>query len=181
MVELRQAIEPWHVLGEENAGGTVRYADSSLERLQVQVKNMTDSRHLVTCNGLRLPLQATGTNGEFVAGVRFRAWQAASCLHPTIGVHAPLTFDLVDSWQGRSLAGFQYHVVHPGGRHYEQFPVNANEAESRRRARFFSFGHSPGPMVIPPEEVLPEAVFTLDLRHIHNGGSGHGGGKRHER
>jgi len=111
--------------------------DSSLERLEVLVKNMTGSRHLVTCNGRRLPLQATGTNGEYVAGVRFRAWQPGSCLHPTIGVHSPLVFDLVDTWQGRSVAGCQYHVVHPGGRHYEQFPVNANEAESRRRAASF--------------------------------------------
>jgi uncharacterized protein (DUF2126 family)/transglutaminase-like putative cysteine protease len=164
-IELRQAIEPWHVLGEEvSAGGTARYVDSSVERMQIKVRHMNDNRHLLTCNGRPLPLTATGIRGEYVAGLRYRAWCPPSGLHPTIGVQAPLVFDLVDSWNGRSIGGCTYHVTHPGGRNYDTFPVNANEAEARRVARFWNHGHTAGQMHVRREGRNPDYPLTLDLR-----------------
>ena len=164
-VELRQALEPWHVLGEEgSAGGAVRYVDSSLERMQIKAQGLTEGRYAITCNGKTVPLHTTGTNGEYVAGVRYRAWQPGSCLQPTIPVQSPLNIELYDLWNQRSLGGCMYHVVHPGGRRYVTFPVNSYEAESRRLARFFRQGHTPGGMKPAPAVPNPEFPFTLDLR-----------------
>ena len=164
-VELRHALEPWHVLGEEGAaGGNVRYVDASVERLQVSVRGMAGDRYALTCNGRALPLAATGDLGEFVAGVRYKAWQPPTSLHPTIPAQAPLVFDLVDTWMDRSVGGGQYHVAHPGGRSYDDFPVNAYAAESRRRTRFFRLGHTPGTIGAQPAERNPNFPFTLDLR-----------------
>ncbi|HEM46285.1 MAG TPA: IMP dehydrogenase, partial [Alphaproteobacteria bacterium] len=164
-IELRQALEPWHVLGEEGApGGTARYVDSSLERLQVRVTGVDESRYALACNGVRVPLHATGTRQELVGGVRFRAWQPARCLHPTIAVDSPLTFDLYDLHLGRAVAGCRYHVTHPGGRSYDTFPVNGYEAEGRRLARFFPFGHTPGPFALRELPVDRDFPTILDLR-----------------
>jgi uncharacterized protein (DUF2126 family)/transglutaminase-like putative cysteine protease len=166
---LRNALEPWHVMGEEGApGGTARYVDSSLERIEVHVTGLNESRYVVTCNGAALPMQSTGTTGEFVASVRYKAWNPPSSLHPTIGVHAPLTFDIVDTWMKRSVGGCRYHVAHPGGLSYDTFPVNSYEAESRRLSRFTAMGHTPGIMNVPPATInvagSREFPFTRDLR-----------------
>ena len=164
-VELRGALEPWHVLGEEaSSTGQARYVDSSLERLQVKVEGLAPERHQLLCNGFVVPLRPTATNGSYVAGVRFRAWQPAFCLHPLIGIHSPLRFDLYDRWNRRAVAGCSYHVVHPGGRASDQRPVNAAAAESRRLARFEPSGHTPGHFDPQPYEPHPHFPHLLDLR-----------------
>jgi uncharacterized protein (DUF2126 family) len=173
-IELRTAIEPWPVLGEEvGKTSTARYVDSSTERIQVLVSGLTDTRHVVTCNGHPIPLQRTERPDVFVAGVRYKAWKPPSALHPTIGVHAPLVFDLIDRWAGRSLGGCTYHVSHPGGRSYHRLPVNANEAEARRASHFDVKGHTPGEVdlialerAINGSRVDPEYPRTLDLRRL---------------
>ncbi|HEY3403111.1 MAG TPA: transglutaminase family protein, partial [Ohtaekwangia sp.] len=186
-LELRLGIEPWHVLGEETiSGGTARFVDSSVERVEVKVRNFNIDRYIVTCHGVPVPLKETGVLGEYVAGVRYRAWSPPSALHPTLGADVPLVFDVVDTWNNKSIGGCVYHVAHPGGRNYDTFPVNAFEAESRRISRFWNNGHTPGPITAkantghveryleksqipnkfdpPPIKINPDYPNTLDLR-----------------
>jgi uncharacterized protein (DUF2126 family) len=189
-LELRFAIEPWHVLGEEmGSQGTARFVDSSVERLQLRITGLTEPRHAVVCNGRRLALRSTGRQGEYVVGVRYRAWQPPSALHPTIKPHSPLVFNVVDTWSGQAIGGCTYQVSHPGGRSYEVFPVNAFEAEARRITRFWDLGGTPGevltappafaglgtfipeagpvrPMTPPAEEPNEEFPYTVDMRRL---------------
>ena len=188
-LELRMGIEPWHVLGEESAsGGTARFVDSSVERIEVKVKNFNHERYMITCHGAPVPLKETSVKGEYVAGVRYRAWSPPSALHPTLGKDVPLVFDIIDTWNSRSIGGCTYHVAHPGGRNYETFPVNAYEAEGRRISRFWTEGHTQGPITPstiytgisrylekndvprnfdpPPIKISPEYPNTLDLRQL---------------
>jgi len=172
-VDLHHALEPWHVLGEEaTAQGTARYVDSSLERLQVTIRNTAPERYVLTCNGIAVPLINTRETGVYVAGVRYKAWAPPSALHPTIGVHTPLVFDLFDTWNKRSIGGCTYHVMHPGGRGYEHFPVNALEAEARRISRFENLGHHHGEWLIPP--VNTEEPLAPDHRLLQSGSPGRG-------
>jgi uncharacterized protein (DUF2126 family) len=186
-MEIRMGIEPWHVLGEEmSSTGTARFVDSSLERVQVKIKGIHESRYVLLCNGARVPLTATKTKGEYVCGIRYRAWQPPSALHPTIGVDTPLTFDIIDTWNSRSIGGCTYYVSHPGGRSYDTFPVNSFEAESRRISRFGNTQHTQGAQFVkagfsvvahfvkdnrlpfvfdaPLPEINNEFPCTLDLR-----------------
>ncbi len=159
-MEVRMGIEPWHVLGEEmSSTGTARFVDSSLERVQIKLKNLNGSRYILLCNGNRVPLKATGTKAEYVCGIRYRAWQPPSALHPTIGTDTPLVLDIVDTWNSRSIGGCTYYVSHPGGRSYDTFPVNANEAESRRVNRFGVTSHTQQPL-------LPRPSFQIISRYL---------------
>lgn len=152
-LEIRSALEPWHVLGEEStSAGTARFVDSSVERLEVKIKGLIEGRHILTCNGRRIPLYPGTVKGEWVGGIRFKAWDPPSALHPSIPAQSRLVMDLVDLRTRKSMGGCVYFVGHPGGRNYDTFPVNAREAEGRRLARFWNEGHTPGVIEAAPVE-----------------------------
>ena len=155
------------MLGEQSGpGGTTRTVDSSLERVQVLVAGLSGDRHVVTCNGYPLPLAATGTPGKPLPASASAPGPQPKGFHPTIAPHVPLTFDIVDTWNGRSIGGCRYHAAHPGGRNFQTLPVNALEAEGRRLARFETIGHSPGAAPLKTAGVHPDFPLTLDLRRV---------------
>ena len=171
-LELRAGIEPWNVLGEEmTGGGTSRYVDSSVERLQLKVNNFTEERFVLSCNGVKVDLKNTGVNGEFVAGIRYKAWNPYSALHPTVGVDTPLVFDIIDTWNKRSIGGCTYFVAHPGGRSYETYPVNSFEAESRRINRFWDFGHTQGEIKEKEEKTKVKETTKISRSFTKQGSS----------
>ncbi|WP_433972472.1 DUF2126 domain-containing protein [Tunturiibacter lichenicola] len=165
-LELRRALEPWNVLAEETASGrTVRSVDSSLERIQAKVFGfITEGRYVVACNGRKVPLHPTGDPGEAVAAIRYRARRLQATLHPTVPLHVPLVFDIIDCWKERSISRCSYHAVPPDGRMYTAPPANAAEAKERRLERFQTSDPPPGPIATPTEETNPIFPMTLDLR-----------------
>ena len=166
-LELRQAIEPWHVLGEEaSATGTARYVDSSMERIEVRAEGLVPERHVVLVNGHVLPMHPTSTAGRAVAGVRFRAWAPAHSLHPHLGIHHPIRLDVLDTWGQRSLGACAYHVWHPEGRAFDAPPLTRFEASARRAQRFSREGPLPWPLAGKPAAPHPDAPVTLDLRRL---------------
>ncbi|MCB1174585.1 MAG: transglutaminase family protein, partial [Leptospiraceae bacterium] len=166
-LEIRAALEPWHVLGEESIfGQTARMVDSAVERLQVQARHLDPDRYAVLCNGFQVPLQPATSPDIRLAGVRFKAWHLVHTLHPNVKVHAPLVFEVVDLAAGQSLGGATWHVSHPGGRNFEERPINAREAESRWESRFRPGGHTPGPLVGKDGTPAADYPHTLDLRRL---------------
>jgi uncharacterized protein (DUF2126 family) len=121
---------------------------------------------VVACNGRKVPLAPAGESGEAVAGVRYRARRLSTALHPTIPVHSPLLFDIIDRWKDRSIGRCIYYTGPPDGHTYTVRPANAREAEERRLERFQESGHNLDPMVAPEQESDPTFPLTLDLRRL---------------
>jgi uncharacterized protein (DUF2126 family) len=168
-VEIRNAIEPWHVLGEEaTQAGTARYVDSSVERLELRAIGLPPERYVVTVNDAIVPLR-DATRDVRVGGVRFRAWCPPHALHPHIGIHHPLRIDIVDTWAKRAVAGGAYHVWHPEGRAFDAAPLTRVEAAARRAQRFTVEGPTPWPIQARACEPHPEQPYTLDLRRLDAG------------
>jgi uncharacterized protein (DUF2126 family) len=164
-LEVRNAIEPWNVLGEEmSSSGTSRYVDSSVERIEVRAEGLLPERHAILVNGLALPLRSTGVAGRYVGGVRFRAWAPPHSLHAHIGIHHPVRLDVVDRWGKRSLGACAYHVWHPEGRAFDTPPLTRFEAAARRAQRFTVEGAIPWPVTPIPASPHAEQPYTLDLR-----------------
>lgn len=166
-LQVRNAIEPWHVLGEEATGaGTSRYVDSSMERIEIMVDGYIAERHAILVNGHVLPLRATGESHRLVGGVRFRAWAPPHSLHPHIGIHHPISIEVLDRWSRRSLGGCTYHVWHPEGRAFDGSPLTRFEASARRNQRFTMGSHTAYPLTVVDPGPHHEAPYTLDLRRF---------------
>ncbi|HEY1555651.1 MAG TPA: transglutaminase family protein [Kofleriaceae bacterium] len=169
-LELRNAIEPWHVLGEEaTQTGTARYVDSSVERVELRARGLDPERYAIAVNDVIVPMRAVAGRDLRVAGVRFRAWCPPHALHPHLGLHHPLHLAIVDKWAERGVAGGAYHVWHPEGRAFDTPPLTRVEAAARRAQRFTREGPPPWPLRAREVEPHPEQPYTLDLRRVDPG------------
>ncbi|MGI9212205.1 MAG: transglutaminase family protein, partial [Methylococcaceae bacterium] len=113
-LEMRSAHEPWPILAEEvTASGVARFVDSANDRVQIEVFGITPGRHILACNGRRVPLQPTATQGHCIAGIRYKAWNPVATLHPTVPPVYELAFDLIDTWTDKVLGGFTYSPPRP--------------------------------------------------------------------
>ncbi|MGZ3422858.1 MAG: transglutaminase family protein [Polyangiales bacterium] len=166
-LEVRNAIEPWNVLGEETtASGTSRYVDSSMERIEVRAEGLVAERHAVLVNGYVMPMRATPRRDEHVGGIRFRAWAPPHALHAHLGIHHPVRLDVVDLWAERSIGACAYHVWHPEGRSYDKGPLTSFEASARRAQRFTIEGPLPSPVRARRLSIHDESPYSIDLRRF---------------
>ena len=143
---IRTAHEPWPVLAEEAVAGVVtRFIDAANQRVQVELTGLTPTHHILVCNGRRVPLQPTRTRGRFLAGVRYKAWNPPSSLHPTLWPVYSLVFDLLDARTGEVLGGCTWFPARPSLVGFSAAPAPVASGEPEREPHY-----RPQAAVLPP-------------------------------